>query len=458
MTAMNIQVHFRTFLDRMLSPARIFIFSFAAVILVGAFLLWLPFSAGRGQLTFVDALFTSVSAVCVTGLATIDIGKDLSFTGQVISLFLFQIGGLGIITFSVVFFRMMGRGVSFKEREIMQSAFLHTPRRDFFVIAKWVLLSTFFIEGIGTFLLFVRFSQDFSPAHAFYQALYHAVSAFNNCGYSLFSDSLVKYQSDIIVNLTVGGLIILGGIGFIVQYEVFARFRGLQKKLSIHSRVVLMMTAILLAAGALLFYLFEMNHILQGASVKTQILASFFQSVVPRTAGFNTVDIGQLTNATILVMIILMFIGASPGSTGGGIKTTSFALLIVMIWNRIKGQDEVNMFNRTIPKEILGRTIAIVFASAFSVCLITSILLFLGSHAEAPLQSRHFLVEYLFETISAFGTVGLSMGITARLNDMQKLAIILMMFAGRIGPLTLAFAWSAPKRGLTYAEEQVMVG
>jgi trk system potassium uptake protein TrkH len=456
---MNIWVHLRILLDRLLSPARIFIFGFAAVILAGAFLLWLPFSAGREPLTFVDALFTSSSAVCVTGLAAIDMGKDLSFTGQVISLFLFQIGGLGIVTFSVVFFGMMGRGVSFKGREIMLSSFLHTPRRDFIVIAKWVLLSTFLIEGIGTFLLFVRFSQDFPPAHAFYQALYHAVSAFNNCGYSLFSDSLMKYQSDVIVNLTVGGLIILGGIGFIVIYEVFARFRGLQKKLSVHSRVVLMMTAILLAAGALLFYLFEMDHILQGASVKTQILTSFFQSVVPRTAGFNTVDIGQLTNATILVMIILMFIGASPGSTGGGIKTTSFTLLLMMIWSRFKGSEDVNMFNRTIPRETLTRTITIIFASAFSICLITSILLLAGGAENLqPTQSRHFFVEYLFETVSAFGTVGLSMGITAKMNDLQKLAIILMMFAGRVGPLTLAFAWSAPKRGLTYAEEQVMVG
>jgi trk system potassium uptake protein TrkH len=426
---------------------------------VGALLLWLPFSAGREPLTFVDALFTSASAVCVTGLATIDMGKDLSFAGQLISLFLFQIGGLGIVTFSVMFFGMMGRGVSFKEREIMQSTFLHTPRRDFVVIAKWVLLSTFLIEGMGTFILFVRFSQDFSPAHAFYQALYHAVSAFNNCGYSLFSDSLMKYQSDVIINLTVAGLIILGGIGFIVLYEVFARFRGLQKKLSIHSRVVLVMTAILIVAGALLFYLFEMNHILQGASVKTQILTSFFQSVVPRTAGFNTVDIGQLTNATILVMIILMFIGASPGSTGGGIKTTSFTLLLMMIWSRFKGSEDVNMFNRTIPREILTRTITIIFASAFSICLITSILLLAGGAENLhPTQSRHFFVEYLFETVSAFGTVGLSMGITAKMNDLQKLAIIVMMFAGRVGPLTLAFAWSASKRGLTYAEEQVMVG
>jgi trk system potassium uptake protein TrkH len=269
----------------------------------------------------------------------------------------------------------------------------------------------------------------------------------------------VSYQSDVIVNLIIGGLIILGGIGFIVQYEVIARWRGLQKKLSIHAKIVLITTATLIIAGALFFYLFEMNHILYGASAKTQILTSFFQSVVPRTAAFSTVEIGQLTNATILVMMILMFIGASPGSTGGGIKTTSFALLMLMIWNRFKGSEDVNVFNRTIPREILMRTIAIIFASAFSICLITSVLLFTGGVENLqPTQSRHFFVEYLFETISAFGTVGLSMGITAKMDDIQKLAIILMMFAGRVGPLTLAFSWYSSRRSITYAEESVMVG
>ena len=453
------QINPRTFLARQFSPARIFIFSFAVVILLGAILLWLPFSAGRNPISFVDALFTSASAVCVTGLTVLDLGRDLTFGGQIVTLFLFQVGGLGIITFSVVLFGLMGRSISFRGREIVQSTFLHTPRRDFIVIVKWVLLSTFIIEGMGTFFLFVRFSQDFSPGHAFYQALYHAVSAFNNCGYSLFSDNLAAYQSDVIVNLTVAGLIILGGIGFIVQYEVVSRLRGLQKKLSIHTRVVLMTTAILLLVGASFFYLFEMNHILKGASLKTQLLTSFFQSVTPRTAGFNTVDIGQLTNATILVMMILMFIGASPGSTGGGIKTTSFALLMLMIWNRFKGSEDVNVFNRTIPREILMRTIAIIFASAFSICLITSVLLFTGGVGNLhPTQSRHFFVEYLFETISAFGTVGLSMGITANMDDIQKLAIILMMFAGRVGPLTLAFSWYSSRRSITYAEESVMVG
>jgi trk system potassium uptake protein TrkH len=456
---MDIQAHPRAFLAGLLSPARTFILSFAVVILIGAVVLYLPFAAGRNGLTFVDALFTSASAVCVTGLAVLDIGKDLSFSGQVVTLFLFQIGGLGIITFSIVLFGLMGRGISFKGREIVQSTFLHTPRRDFMVIAKWVLLSTFLIEGIGALLLFMRFLQDFPIGQAFFHALYNAVSAFNNCGYSLFSDNLVAYQSDILVNLTVCGLIMLGGIGFIVQYEVVNCLRGGTKKLSIHTRIVLLTTAVLIIAGAVLIYLFEMNHTLKGMSAGTQVLVSLFQSVTPRTAGFNTVDIGRLTNDTILVLMILMFIGASPGSTGGGIKTTSFALLLLMIWNRFRGREDVNVFNRTMPKEVLTRTVAIIFASAFAICLITSILLFLGGVDDLnPAQNRHFFVEYLFETISAFGTVGLSMGATAKLNDMQKLAIVVMMFAGRVGPLTLAFSWYSSKRGMTYAEESVMVG
>jgi trk system potassium uptake protein len=454
---MKTRSRMRTTISRQLTPPRIFILSFAALILIGAVLLRMPFAASGRHLSFVDALFSSASAVCVTGLAVIDIGKDLSLTGQIATLILFQVGGLGIITFSVVLFGLMGRGVSFKGREIVQSTFLHTPRRDFLVIAKAVLGLTFIVEAAGTTLLFIRFSRDFPPLTAFYHALYNAVSAFNNCGYSLFPDSLMSYRGDWIVNLTVMGLIVLGGIGFIVQHEVIARLRGYQKRLSLHTKIVLMTTGVLILAGAVLFYVFEAEQILKGVPWQTKLLDSFFQSITPRTAGFNTVDIGRLTNTTILVMMILMFIGASPGSTGGGIKTTSFTLLLLMIWNRLKGSHHVNVMNRQVPREILGRTITIIFASAFSICLITSVLLFVSGSGE--LQSRHLFVEYLFETVSAFGTVGLSMGVTPKLTDMQKLAIVLMMFAGRVGPLTLAFSWyTAGKREIKYAEELIMVG
>ena len=457
---MKIRIRIKNFFSRRLTPARIFVLSFAGVILTGAILLWFSFSATKDHLRFVDALFTSTSAVCVTGLVVIDVGKDLTTLGQVITVFLFQIGGLGIITFSTVFFVLMGRGLSFKGREIVQSTFLHTPRRDFIVIAKMVLWFTFIIETLGTLFLFIRFSMDFPPGTALYHAVYNAISAFNNCGYSLFSDNMMGYQGDLIVNLTIMGLIVHGGIGIIVQYEVLSWLKGTQKKLSVHSKIVLITTTILILSGAFLFYLFERNHVIKDVPVMNKILASFFQSVTPRTAGFNTVDIGLLTNATILLMIVLMFIGASPGSTGGGVKTTSAALLVMLMWNRLKGNLDLNIFNRTVPREIVSRSISIIFASALSIAIATSVLLIAGGGKLTPTESRHFFVEYLFDTVSAFGTVGLSMGVTPNLNDIQKYALILMMFVGRVGPLTFAFSLSrsAGGKSLTYAEEGVMVG
>jgi len=449
----------KTFFSLHLTPTRIFVFSFAGFIMLGTLALWLPFSASQGGLRFVDALFTSASAVCVTGLASIDIGRDLSLAGQLITLVLFQVGGLGIITFSVVLFALMGRGISFKSREITQSAFLHTPKNDFNLIIKKVLWYTFIIESIGVLLLFLRFVQEFPIGQAFYHAVYNAVSAFNNCGYSLFPDNMMRYQSDVLVNVTIMLLIISGGIGFIVQQEVIAKLRDAKKKLSLHTRIVLVTTAALILVGAICFYFMEMDNVLKGASTKTAILSSLFQTVVPRTAGFNTVDIGILTNSTILVIIVLMFIGASPGSTGGGVKTTSFAILFLLIINRMKGNENVNIANRTIPPELVERTISIIFASAIIIGIIAAVLLLAGNSNLAPLASRYQFVEYLFETVSAFGTVGLSMNLTPKLNDVQKYAIILMMFIGRVGPLTLAFAWySARKKGITYAEESVMVG
>jgi len=446
--------------SRRMTPPRIFLLGFAAVILIGAVLLWLPFAAGKERLSFLDALFSSASAVCVTGLAVIDIGSDLSFAGQLVTLFLFQIGGLGIITFSVVIFGLLGRGVSFRERELIQSAFLYAPRRDFVPVIKKVLKFTFIAEAAGAVILFIRFLFDFPPATALYHAIYNAVSAFNNCGYSLFSDSLARYQGDWIVNFTVMGLIILGGIGFMVQQEIILYYRGKLKRLSLHTKLVLLTTTMLIFAGAFFFYLFEAHNALNGVSGPAAFLISLFQSVTSRTAGFSTVAIDRLTNETVLLMIILMFIGASPGSTGGGIKTTSFTLMVLMIWNRMRGRFNVSVFNRQIPREILGRAISIVFAAFLLIGIVVSIMLFFGGeNALPPEATRHLFIEYIFETVSAFGTAGLSMGITPEMSNIQKAAIIVIMFAGRVGPLTLAFSWySEGKNEIEYAEESVMVG
>lgn len=430
------------------------------MIIIGTLLLWTSYSASEKPLSFIDALFTSTSAVCVTGLTVIDIGKDLTLFGQIVTIILFQIGGLGIITFSTIFFIMMGRGITFKEREVVQSSFLYSPVKDFIIIIKSILLFTFFFESVGIILLFIRFSNDFPLKRAFYLALYHAISAFNNCGYSLFPDSLISYQSDLIINLTVMGLIIIGGIGFIVQYEIFRKLKEANKRLSVHTKIVIITTIILILSGATLFYLFERNHTLKDIPVKAKILISSFQSITSRTCGFSTIEIDMLTNQTILLLLVLMFIGASPGSTGGGVKTTSLALLLLMIWNRLKGKDEINVFNRTIPKENVGRMISIIIASSFSISIITSILLISDGGGLLLAESRHLFVEYLFETVSAFGTVGLSMGVTPKLSNFQKVAIIIMMFAGRVGPLTLGYSLSRikVKKEIIYAEEGVMVG
>jgi trk system potassium uptake protein len=249
--------------SRHMSPERMFILSFAGVISAGGFLLGLPVSGARAPVPWVDALFQSASAVCVTGLATIDIGQDLSTAGQVILMFLFQVGGLGILTFSALFFVLMGRGLASKERDIMQSVFLHTPRRDLASILKFVLLTTMIYEGCGTLILWVRFSQDYSWNEALYRGLFHAVSAFNNCGFSLFSNSFMSYQGDLVVNLTMMGLIVSGGLGFIVHYDLHMRIFANQRRLSVHTKIVLTVTLSLLVAGSLLFYFFEHNRVLQ---------------------------------------------------------------------------------------------------------------------------------------------------------------------------------------------------
>ncbi len=421
----------RTLLNRHLSPQHIFLFSFAALIGLGAMLLWLPAAASAGRLSFIDALFTSASAVCVTGLATIDIGKDLSLTGQVVTLVLFQIGGLGILTFSTVLFGLMGRGISFKGRELCQTIFLHTPRRDFFIVMKWILILTFVQEAVGVVLLFSRFAAEAPPAAALYRAVYHAVSAFNNCGYSLFSDSLMRYQGDWLVNLTVMALIVSGGIGFIVQYEILNRIRGCQTTLSLHAKIVLLSTATLLAAGALLFYLFEAPRLLRDVPVGTQFLSSLFQSVTARTAGFSTINIGSLANYALFFVMLLMFVGGASGSTAGGIKVNNFSMLILTMWTTVRGREYPGAFGREFTAQQIYRALAVVLLSIAFISLIIFLL---------TMTEGIGFIDLLFEAVSAFSTVGLSTGITPGLSMAGRIIIILTMFAGRLGPLTLMLA------------------
>ena len=450
---------FKSYVVDFLTPQRTLILGFAALICVGTALLTLPWASKTGNISLLDAIFTATSAVCVTGLIVVDTGGYFTHWGQGLILCLIQIGGLGIMTFSVFFYHLLGMDISLRDRLVVQDTFAYSTVRDIFHIVKMVLLYAAVFEVIGTCLLFVGWLPHYPFQTALYLSLFHSVSAFCNAGFSLFEKSLIVYQSNLIINLTMISLITLGGIGFFVLHQLR---RKVEKKspFYLHSKVVLVTSAVLVAAGALLFLLFEHGNTLSGLSLKSSVLISLFQSVTARTAGFSTVNFWQLSDATLFIFVILMFVGASPGSCGGGVKTTNLTILFFIAWNRFLGRSEVNMLKRTLPKETVTRSITLLVTSLLVVTLVLILLnIFQGGTAPHP-QTRGLFLELLFETISAFGTVGLSTGATATLTPLSKIAIIITMFVGRLGPLTLAFALA--RRGeevrFQYTEENIMVG
>jgi trk system potassium uptake protein TrkH len=452
----------KNFTIRFLTPERTLILSFLIMILIGTLLLILPHAARAKSASFIDALFTATSAVCVTGLIVMDTGSFYSQFGQMIILILIQVGGLGIMTFSVSFYLLLGRSIGFRDKRIIQDTFSQFPIRNIYVLLKSVFLYTIIIELVGALFLFIGWSDHFPLMTALYFSLFHAISAFCNAGFSLFSDSFVGFQDNILINLSVTSLIILGGIGFIVLKEIFES--GLRRnpplRISLHAKVVLTTTATLIVLGTLFIFFIERDSSLLKFSMGEQILISYFQSITSRTAGFNTIPMVGLSNATCFILIILMFIGASPGSCGGGIKTTNLAMLVSLAVNRYMGRERVHVFKRTIPHETISRSISIILASGLAVTIITIFLLITQLGDISHTESRGLFLEYLFETVSAFGTVGLSMGVTTRLDLAGKLIIIVMMLLGRLGPLTLAFAMArrVKKTQFQYAEENIIVG
>jgi trk system potassium uptake protein TrkH len=456
------RAHLKHFTLRFLTPERTLILSFLIMILIGTFLLSLPYAARGKTTSLIDALFTATSAVCVTGLIVVDTGSFFSQFGQVVILILIQVGGLGIMTFSVFFYLLLGRSIGFRDRRIIQDTFTQSPIRNISVLLKSVFLYTMVIEFIGAAFLFTGWCSQFPPITALYFSLFHAISAFCNAGFSLFSDSFVGFQDNILINLSITSLIILGGIGFIVLKEMIeGRLRtNPPLRISLHSKVVLTTTVALIVLGTLFIFFIERDNSLLKFPPGEQILISYFQSVTSRTAGFNTIPMMSLSNATCFMLIILMFVGASPGSCGGGIKTTNLATLISLALNRYKGRDRANLFKRTIPHETVARSISIILASGLTVVIITIFLLITQLGDISHTESRGLFLEYLFETVSAFGTVGLSMGVTSKLDLTGKLIVIIMMLLGRLGPLTLAFAMGRRTRRVEfqYAEENVIVG
>ncbi|HNQ43321.1 MAG TPA: TrkH family potassium uptake protein, partial [Candidatus Cloacimonadota bacterium] len=428
--------------------------SFAFVIFVGTIMLMLPAASASNQVTpFVDALFTSTSATCVTGLIVYDTGSYFSTFGQLVILFLIQIGGLGIMTVSTAFALIMGQRLNLKLENVMHKVVGEVERLDVFQLLKNIVLVTVLIEAVGAMILFFKFTTTMNPSTALYSSIFHSISAFCNAGFSLFPQSLMDYVDSPLINFTITGLILLGGIGFAVLIDLYRYVSKADKvrKLNLHTKIVLSTTGLLLLLGFITFYIAEYHGLMEGFSINRRLLSSWFQSVTTRTAGFNTLDIGGLSSASVLMFLVLMFIGASPGSTGGGIKTTTFAVLVLSVASMLRGKRELSVFNRKLSLTN-HREATSLMTLAGSIIFITVFLLLL-------IETKPF-EKIIFEAISAFGTVGLSMGITSSLSNAGKTLITLLMYMGRIGPLTMIYALSMRKRqaNITYAEEKIAIG
>lgn len=436
------------------NPPVTLMLSFLGLIAVGTFLLMLPASSQSGYVTpFVDALFTSTSATCVTGLIVKDTPVYFSVFGQIIILLLIQLGGLGIMTVSTAFALVLGQRLNLKLENVMHSVVSGSPSIDIFQLLKNIVYVTAIIEMAGAAILYFRFIQDMQPLKAFYFSVFHSISAFCNAGFALFSDNMMTYVGSITINLGITLLIILGGIGFSVVIDLYRYFtsRARNKRLNLHSKLVLVTSAMLLLGGMIAYFMAEYKVSMAGFTVPDRLLASWFQSVTTRTAGFNTIDVSRLSPASILVSLVLMFIGASPGSTGGGIKTTTFAVLILSLTSMLKGKKDLSTFNRKISLNN--------YREATSLITLAAILVF-GVIFIMMLIEPFSFEKIAFEAFSAFGTVGLSMGITPSLSFTGKLLITLLMYIGRIGPLTIIYALSISRRqtNIEFAEEKIAIG
>ncbi len=443
-----------------LRPEQTLVAGFAGLIAVGTLLLMLPASNRGEPLGLIDALFTATSATCVTGLVVVDTGTQFTIWGQLVILALIQLGGLGIMTFSTLFLYLLSGHLSLGSRDMLRDTLGKNPHgRGVKPLLKTVFLATILAETIGALVLAAAFSRSMPLPEALYYGVFHAVSAFCNAGFALFPDSLMAWRTDPLINLTTMALIIAGGLGFVVVYELHNQRSLRWRTMSLNARIVLATTFSLIVAGALLFLVLEWRNGLRGMSLLQAVQSAFFQSVTTRTAGFNTVDLSILSNPTLFAFLILMFIGASPASCGGGIKTTTFAIILAHIRAMFYTQDDTNIFSRRVPDAAVSRAISITFFAMIVILLGTSLLLVTELAGMSHQASRGQFLELLFEVTSAFATVGLSMGKTATLTDAGKLIILALMFIGRLGPLTVAMAiGKREKLRYRYVQEDVLVG
>lgn len=447
-----------------LHPATLVLASFISAIIIGTVLLKLPFATKTQHISLIDTLFTATSAVCVTGLVVVDTGKYFTVFGQLVILALIQIGGLGIMTLSVAFFRWIGHTISFQQRMVIKELFLNNPGENIFDLVKTIMLVTLSVEVAGVVLLTVHWSREFSFDHAVYLAVFHSVSAFCNAGFVLFSNNMISYSGSLMLNITLLSLIVVGGIGFPVIYEILnliIKRKKTNNHLSLQTKMVVLTTIVLIITGALIYAYTEYNNLGANQSLSYRILVPLFQAITCRTAGFNTVDISSLHDSTLALMILLMFIGASPGSCGGGVKTTTIFIILAFTLSRIKKHKRVTLFKKSVPDETVTRSISLILVSIGIICFVFYMLI-MGNAARVEEISgqQGLFLPYLFETVSAFGTVGLSMGVTTVLNSWGKVWIILMMLIGRVGVISFAYVvvGTDTTNDVEYSEENIMVG
>jgi trk system potassium uptake protein TrkH len=455
--------------SKYLDPSQVLVIGFLIVILVGTILLMLPISSSRGNATeFIDALFTTTSAVCVTGLVVVNTLEYWSTFGKAVILLCIQIGGLGFMTLVGMIFIITGKRITLKSRLIMQEAFNYDTTAGIVRFTKKIFIGTLLVELIGAILLCFTFIPQHGLIKGIGYSVFHSISAFCNAGFDLVGgNSLTPYVGDGIVNFTVMALIILGGLGFSVWLDTLKaikiklhaaeHFTWKQAfyKLTLHTRLVWVITIALIVIGFIFFFLVEFTNAntLGNLTLKEKIYAALFQSVSPRTAGFNTLTLPELTNASKIMTMILMFIGGSPAGTAGGIKTVTMGVLILCAISTIKGREHTVVFKKKIPFIIIARAMAIIM---ISISLVIVMLMVLTFSEDAS------FMEILFEIISAFGTVGLTLGLTPQLTFIGKLTIIVAMFIGRLGPITMAVALmmrqGKDKENIQYPEERVLVG
>jgi len=435
-----------------LNPPRVLALGFLGLIVLGTILLSLPIATRSGvSIGVLDALFTSASAVCVTGLVVVNTSEYWSLFGQIIILLLIQIGGLGIMTMATIFALISGKRISIKERLIIKEQLNQETLTGLVKLTKYIIFLTFGIEIIGALFLSSQFIPKYGIAKGIWFSIFHSISAFCNAGFDLIGDSFISYSSSIPTITSLSLLIIIGGLGFSVIMDTGRNRKW--NRFSLHTKLVLVITIALIIVGALAFLILEYNNpnTIGNQTFGEKLLSSLFASVVPRTAGFNSIDVGSMEQSSVFLTIILMFIGGSPGSTAGGIKTATFGVIALTTFNFVKGEREVEVFKNRVSTETIIKSLAIVTVGISMIILVSFIL---------TITEGKLFLDTLFEATSAFATVGLSRGITPELSNIGKIIIISTMYAGRVGPLTMAFAFGYRKkrRQYRYSEGHISVG